>query len=67
MLLVIVGEAVEDNDAENHDKQPDGYDDEQHKAKPTKDHGRCTDTRLDATVAEILHDCCSCDRGGMLP
>ncbi len=53
--------------AQYHDKQADGDDDEQSEAEPAKDHGGGTDPALDATVAEGLRDARRRDGGRVLP
>lgn len=48
---LIVCEAIEDTDTDDHDKQPDGYYDKQYEAKPAEYHGRSADSRFDTAVS----------------
>ncbi len=62
-----VGQLRQDPDAEYHDEQADGDDDEQGEAEPAEDHGAGADAGHDAAVAEVLRDDGRGHRGRVLP
>lgn len=66
-LSSLVCQLVQQMDAQNHDEQADGHDDQQGEAEPTQHHGACADAALDAAVAEVLCDLCCGYGGGVLP
>lgn len=63
----LINHLAQNTNAENHDQQADGDDDEQSEAEPTEDHGGSTDTRADSTVTEVLGDDRRSDGCGVLP
>lgn len=54
-------------DAQNHDEQSNGDEDQQREAEPAQHHGAGTDTALHAAVAEVLGYLRGCYTRCMLP
>lgn len=65
--LVVIRQAIEHNNAQNHNQQANRDDNQQHEAKPAEHHSAGPDAALDGAVAEVLRDGGGGDRGRVLP
>lgn len=65
--LVFVGQFPDQTDAQDHDEETNGHDNQQDKSEPTQHHGRGTDAALDAAITHVLGNRTGRDRRGMLP
>lgn len=63
----LIDHLAQNTNAENHDQQTDGDNDEQSEAEPTENHCGSTDTRADSTVTEILGNNRRSDGCSVLP
>ena len=65
--LLLIRQAIQQMNAQNHHKQSDRYDDEQCKCEPTQDHRAGANATSYTAVSKVLSDLRGCNRCCMLP
>jgi len=65
--LLLICQAVQQMNAQNHHQQTNGHDDKQCKSEPTQHHRAGANTTSHTAVAKVLSDLRGCHRCCMLP